>query len=272
MNYIYTQWLPLVIAVASRASDAILGIYQRQAYQIKSKADRSPVTKADLLAHEVILEGLTLIDRSIPVLSEEDSGIDYSIRSSWKRYWLVDPLDGTKEFIKGTGEFTVNIALIDNGIPVLGVVMVPTRQHCYWAIQGGHAYFQDMSQPAKAERIRTNNQVIFPIKVAMSRHSSPELGPWQSILKRLPSVEWVYCGSALKICLVAKGDVDLYPRLGPTCEWDTAAGQCILEAAGGKLVDIQGQPLKYNTRASVINPTFIAVSCVELLAYVVDNS
>jgi 3'(2'), 5'-bisphosphate nucleotidase len=260
-----------VIAVARKASDAIMDIYERRAYQVKSKADHSPVTEADLLAHDIILAGLAIIDPTIPVLSEEASDINYDVRSGWDRYWLVDPLDGTREFIKETGEFTVNIALIENHIPVLGVVMVPVFKHCYWAVVGGPAYFQGDNSQQRPEVIQTNSRMSSPTRIAISRDHPNNSTKWNSLLDRLQPIEWVHCGSALKICLVAKGQVDLYPRFGPTGEWDTAAGHCILEAAGGRVVDTRGQTLKYNLRPSLINPAFMAVSCVELLSYIVDN-
>lgn len=255
--------------LAKEAGRAIQEIYQRNAYDIQLKPDASPVTTADLLAHRIIETGLHQINPHLPILSEEGRTIDFKERSTWTHFWLVDPLDGTKEFIQQTGEFTVNIALIEGHSPVLGVVVAPFLQRAYWALRGGGAFFQQGVRPIK--RIRANTELKFPVKVAMSRHHLEEEPHLNPLLRRLKSVETVYCGSALKICLVAEGTVDLYPRFGPTGAWDTAAGQCILEAAGGQLINLQGQPLTYNTGPSLVNPAFSAVSCVDLLPYVVDK-
>ncbi|HXH55256.1 MAG TPA: 3'(2'),5'-bisphosphate nucleotidase CysQ [Gammaproteobacteria bacterium] len=256
---LYRDWIPKILSVALEAAEAIVDIYDRNAYQVKEKLDTSPVTEADLCAHQIIQKGLFSIDPTLPLLSEEGDTIPDEIRSRWSRYWLVDPLDGTREFIKGSGEFTVNIALIENHSPVLGVVVVPVHRHAYWAIQGEGAYAKLAA--ADPVRIHTNRFPKSPLKVAASRRLNQNTKPdWGALMNRLNQPELVYCGSAWKICLVATGEVDLYPQFGPTSEWDTAAGQCILEAAGGQLVDFAGRPLQYNVKPTLENPAFFAVS------------
>lgn len=269
MNTGRALWIQSVLEVAKEASIAIMNFYSTKKFEISTKFNNSPVTEADLKAHQIILAGLQRIDPHIPVLSEEGPEIPYSLRSKWSQYWLVDPLDGTKEFIRETGEFTINIALIENHIPVMGVIVAPALGKSYWAIQNEGAYFQEDNQPPKI--IHVNKEIQFPIKIALSRHHLREEHKWEPLLKNLDSPEIVYCGSALKIGLVAQGIVDFYPRFGPTGEWDTAAGQCILEAAGGKLIDFRGNPLKYNARESLENPGFLAIGCLALLPNLVDN-
>jgi len=268
-SFHYQGLLPSVLAVASLASNAIMDVYKRSTYHIESKADRSPVTEADLQAHTLIEAGLSKIEPGFPILSEEGYPVPYEVRSQWERFWLVDPLDGTREFIQGTGEFTVNIALIENHSPVLGVVMVPAFNQCYWAIRGQQAYFRDSNQQLNV--IRVNPRPQYPIKIAASRCPLHPHSEWEQLLRELEPIEVIHCGSALKMCLVARGIVDLYPRFGPTHEWDTGAGHCILEAAGGRLVDMKGKTLQYNFHRTLINPGFFAVNCADLLTRIVDN-
>lgn len=263
-NMLYGDWIPKILSVAFEAAEAIVDIYNRNAYQIKEKLDTSPVTEADLCAHRIIQEGLASLNPALPLLSEEGEPLPYEIRAAWPCYWLVDPLDGTREFIKGSGEFTINIALIEHHKPVLGVVVVPVHRQAYWAIRGEAAYAR--LADADPIRIRTNHLSREPLKVAVSRRLNQNTKPeWAALMNKLRQPELLYCGSAWKICLVATGEVDLYPQLGATSEWDTAAGQCILEAAGGQLVDFSGQPLQYNTKASLKNPGFYAVSDSRLI-------
>lgn len=269
MNINYCDLIQKVLAVAKIAGEAVADIYRRKDYRIQSKSDNSPVTEADLLSHHLIQEGLSSIDSSLPMISEEGQEVPFQVRSLWPRYWLVDPLDGTQEFIQGRSEFTINIALIENHVPVLGVVAVPMLNHYYWSTKGQAAYFQEGTRDPLI--IQANCKVQFPIRLVVSRRASQDSN-WISLLERLEKYEIMYCGSALKICWVAQGLADLYPRFGATGEWDTAAGQCILESAGGKLVDLSGQSLMYNNRPTLINPSFCAMSCVNLLPYVVDNS
>jgi len=229
MNTVET-WIPRVVSIAKEAAAAILDVYQQKAYQINSKLDNSPVTEADLFSDAIIRQGLKAIDANIPIISEEGEIPPWEVRSQWTKFWLVDPLDGTREFIKGTGEFSINIALIENHIPVLGVILAPYRKEIYWATCGQSAYFQkegELPHIIQACAVRA-----FPSRVTISRSFHSE-SRWHALKERIGPHELLYCGSALKIALVAKGDADLYPRLGGTGEWDTAAGQCILEAAGG---------------------------------------
>lgn len=252
--------LPEVLAIAEDAGEAIMRIYA-QDFSVYEKQDSSPLTDADLAAHRVIVEGLSSLS-SLPILSEESAEIAWSERQTWQQYWLVDPLDGTKEFIKKNGEFTVNIALIDNGQPVLGVVVAPALQRSYFGVEGFGAWRQDVhGQHAIKATPRNNNE---PWKVVGSRsHQVPEMEAWLAALDG--EVEMVAMGSSLKLCLVASGEAHLYPRLGPTSEWDTAAAHAIAIAAGAKVtvldanapIDAVAAPLLYNQKDSLLNPFFL---------------
>lgn len=266
----YASWMPKILDVARLAASAIMEIRTHKNYKVRNKSDHSPVTEADMKAHQILEAGLKKIKPGIPVLSEEGDNIPYEERKHWPLFWLIDPLDGTKEFIKGSKDFTVNIALIEHHQPVLGVVVAPALEHYYWGSRALGAYFQEEGQ--SPERIYARDELVFPLKVAVSRSHGHDSEKWNALMERFKGVEFVYRGSALKICLVAKGEVDLYPRLGPTGEWDTAAGQSILEAAGGKLVDLWGRSFKYNARDTLVNEGFFAVGCSELLSYIVDKS
>lgn len=250
-----------IVAISHLAGDKIMEIYQRD-FDIQQKNDKSPLTEADLAAHHCIVNGLKALS-SLPILSEESANIPWSERSTWEQYWLVDPLDGTKEFIKKNGEFTVNIALIDQGKPVFGVVYAPVLGQTYVGQIGHGAYKLDkgvrqtISPKAK--------QADEPWKIVGSRsHQSPEI---QAFLDSLGGEsELIAMGSSLKLCLVAEGAAHLYPRLGPTCEWDTGAAQAVVEAAGGKVTIItdvvdarseQAAALRYNQQESVLNPYFL---------------
>jgi len=260
----YKDWIPRVLSVANEAANAILDIYNHKSYQVKSKLDNSPVTEADLVAHRIIEQGLLAIDSTLPIISEEGETIPFEVRSGWHRFWLVDPLDGTQEFIQGANEFTTNIALIEDHLPILGVVVAPALQCCYWAFRGAGAYAQIFGKEANV--IHTQAPSLQPsLKVAVSRRYENIQPAWTELIKRLGKFEFIYCGSALKICLVAKGEAHLYPRLGSTSEWDTAAGQCILEAAGGQLIDLRGHTLRYNMRPTLENPGFYAISDASLI-------
>lgn len=249
--------IPKVIEVARLASKAILDVYNsNENVEVKTKKDFSPVTKADIESSNIIKGGLLALTPYIPVVTEEEAIPDYSVRKEWKSYWLVDPLDGTKEFLHRTDEFTINIALIENGEPVLGVVLVPTRNTVYFGLCKCKAYKQ--IGDSLPEVITISDGIGIPIRVTISRHHGNNTN-MQDILQQFGDIEVVVCGSTLKLCLIAEGAADLYPRFGPTSEWDTAAGQCILEAAGGKITDLQGCRLKYN-KESLINPNFVAYS------------
>ncbi|WAH58516.1 3'(2'),5'-bisphosphate nucleotidase CysQ [Pseudomonas silvicola] len=252
--------LPGVIELAHKAGEAILPFW-RADVAVTSKADDSPVTAADLAAHHVIVAGLQALDATIPILSEEDCGISLAERQRWTRWWLVDPLDGTKEFISGSEEFTVNIALIDQGRVVFGVVSTPTDGCCYYGGAGLGAWRARAGQAP--EEIRVRNQPpageAFTV-VASRRHSSPEQ---ERLLAGLADSQGKLAlasvGSSLKFCLLAEGAADCYPRLAPTSQWDTAAAQGVLEGAGGEVLDIEGQAFTYPARESLLNTFFLAL-------------
>ena len=245
--------LPQVIAIARQAGDAIMQVYCGD-IEVQRKQDRTPLTEADLAAHRVIEQGLRAMTPQLPVLSEESAVVPYAVRRGWQRYWLVDPLDGTREFIKRNGEFTVNIALIEQGRSVLGVVYAPDRDLLYYACSGHGAHKAINGQPPAPIYARALD--LQHVIVAGSRsHADERL---QGFLRNLCAPELISLGSSLKICLVAEGKADVYPRLGPTSEWDTAAAQCVLEQAGGYLADRSGATLMYNSKESLLNPEFFA--------------
>lgn len=240
-----------VIEVARLAGKRILTVYET-AFEVTKKEDKSPLTEADMAAHSVITAGLANLMPSLPILSEEGPSIDYAVRRRWQTYWLIDPLDGTREFVKRNGEFSVNIALVENHQPVLGVVYAPVLDHLYFASRHNGAYKQSGGRDVEA--IHVSETAHEPLRVAGSRsHSSSRLGMY---LDRLGEYELISMGSSLKACLIAEGRVDLYPRLGPTSEWDTAAAQCVVEEAGGAITAMDMQPLRYNTKESLLNPHF----------------
>ncbi|MBB6185533.1 3'(2'),5'-bisphosphate nucleotidase CysQ [Oleiagrimonas soli] len=243
-----------VIGIARRAGDAILEVYGRD-FDVEQKADDSPLTAADLAAHRIIVDSLQALTPEIPVLSEESADIAWDVRRGWQRYWLVDPLDGTREFVKRNGEFTVNIALIEGDRSVLGVVQTPVTGDLYYA-RHGHGAFRQERPDDEPQRLRTR-QADAPLTVAGSRSHGSERQ--RELLARLGEHELIARGSSLKFCLVARGDADLYLRAGLTSEWDTAAAQCVLEAAGGAVRTFDGEPLRYNRKDSLLNPEFIAV-------------
>jgi len=244
--------LPAVADIAKRAGAGILDVYARD-FDISSKADQSPLTQADLHAHQTIVQGLKALTPQTPVLSEEASDIPFEERRGWQRYWLVDPLDGTKEFISRNGEFTVNIALIENHAPVLGVVYVPVKDTLYSGIVGEGAFRQIGKGESTPIHVRTPAAPTLRIVGSRSHANASSLDPY---LAKLGPHTLLSIGSSLKFCLVAEGSADLYPRFGPTCEWDTAAAHAVVEAAGGVVVDAQGQPLRYNLKAELRNPHF----------------
>jgi 3'(2'), 5'-bisphosphate nucleotidase len=252
--------LPGVIELAREAGEAILPFW-RVGVEVTSKADDSPVTAADLAAHHVIVAGLTALDPSIPILSEEDCGISLAQRQGWTRWWLVDPLDGTKEFIAGSEEFTVNIALIENGRVVFGVVSMPTNGRCYFGGAGLGAWRSEAGQAPQPIAVRNAPPAgqAFTV-VASRRHSSPEQ---EQLLTGLASsmgeLALASVGSSLKFCLLAEGAADCYPRLAPTSQWDTAAAQGVLEGAGGEVLDVEGQAFTYPARESLLNTFFLAL-------------
>jgi len=242
-----------VIALAQTAGQAIMEVYAGE-IAVTHKNDHTPLTQADLAAHDIIEAGLSHLTPAWPVLSEESVAVDFSERSHWNTYWLVDPLDGTREFIKCNGEFTVNIALIEDHSTVMGVVYAPALDLLHYATKGKGAYRRagnEAPQPIHAREFDPTQ-----VTVASSRSHAGEY--LTRFLARIGPHELISMGSSLKICLVAEGHADVYPRLGPTSEWDTAAAQCVLEEAGGQLVDVNGKPFRYNTKPSLLNPWFFA--------------
>lgn len=241
-----------VAELALLAGEKILAVYNSDEFSVEEKADKSPLTAADLASHHAIVDGLSALTPAIPILSEESASLPYAERSVWQRYWLVDPLDGTREFIKRNGEFTVNIALVDAGIPVLSVVYVPVTGVSYLACKGQGAFKQETG--GERQTIKVRRLGAGPLMVVGSRsHRGDSLN---AFLEKLGDHEMVGMGSSLKLCLVAEGVADIYPRLGPTSEWDTAAAQCVVEQAGGYVTDMNMQPLRYNTKDSLLNPFF----------------
>lgn len=247
-----------VIDLARRAGDAILSVYESDEFDVQAKGDGSPLTRADRLAHETIATGLRGITPSIPLMSEESGPEAENSRQGWRDYWLVDPLDGTKEFIKRNDEFTVNIAYVAEGRPILGVVWAPAlgRGYAGSAEQGAWRFGPGEDR----EVIRVRGFDGGPATVVASRsHRGEAVDAFLRCLaeRRVPA-EVRSMGSSLKLCLVAEGVADVYPRLGPTSEWDTAAAHAVVEAAGGRVIDVAGRPLRYN-KASILNPWFLAV-------------
>ena len=259
-----SRLLDNVIELAISAGQAILGIYEGDEFDIVQKEDDSPVTAADLAAHEVIQTGLETMLEGVPVLSEESAIPEFSERRQWQRYWIVDPLDGTKEFINRNGEFTVNIALIENCLPVLGVVHVPVTGITYAGTLEQGAFRQEASGDRSAISVRSmagRGHKDSPVAVVASRRHGA--GAVDTLLEELAenigAVETRNMGSSLKLCLVAEGEADIYPRLAPTMEWDTAAAQAVVEAAGGVVLDAEFAPMRYNTKDELLNPYFYVI-------------
>lgn len=238
--------------IALEAGDAIMECYDRDVQQWQ-KADESPLTEADLAAHNVIVAGLQSLTPAIPVLSEESADISWSERQGWSEYWLVDPLDGTKEFIKRNGEFTVNIALIRDHQPVMAVVYAPVLKKLYFASESQGCWLQvGETTPVQLQIGPAKNDTV---RLVGSRsHPSPAM---QAFAGQFSATEIVPMGSSLKLCLVAEELADCYPRLGPTMEWDTGAGHCIARLAGARITELDGQELRYNHKESLLNPYFV---------------
>ena len=248
--------LDAVRSLTAEAGRLILTHYGKPT-PVEVKADDSPLTQADRAAHHLLTGRLRALTPDVPVMSEESPAEEVEGREAWTRFWCVDPLDGTKEFIKGTGEFTVNVALIDNGEPVLGVVHVPVKGITYFAQKGEGAFKQVGAEKPEPIRAREANAEALTV-VASRDHAGPAVGAFVENLKAAGSaVDLTSMGSSLKFCLVAEGAADLYPRTVPTMEWDTAAAQAVVEAAGGRLTTLDGERLRYN-KAVLRNPSVIA--------------
>jgi 3'(2'), 5'-bisphosphate nucleotidase len=238
--------------IAREAGAAILEVYGTR-FSAAEKADLSPLTEADLASHRIIQRRLRELTPEIPLLSEEGRDVPFEERRQWSTFWLIDPLDGTKEFVKRNGEFTVNIALIQDHAPILGVVFSPVLDALYAGAPGIGAFLESADGERRDIGVRWPTPGR-PSVVSSRSHRDDRLG---RALERLGPHEAVAMGSSLKLCLVADGSADLYPRLGPTSEWDTAAAHAVVCAAGGRVCDLQGQDLRYNTRESVLNPEFL---------------
>ena len=277
MEIQYEKLILTALLAAKRAGEAILDVYGSD-FAVEQKDDKSPLTLADKRSHEIIMDVLeqtiTVNNGTVPVLSEEGRGIPFEERKEWEYFWLVDPLDGTKEFVKRNGEFTVNIALIRNHKPVLGIIYIPVKDVFYFAAIDFGTYKLENSESLfdnsvdnlsikelldKSQRLplTNNNKSSFTV-IGSRSHTSEEFSEFVKLLnEKYGEVEFISSGSSLKLCLVAEGEADVYPRFGPTMEWDTAAGQAIVEQAEGSVMDIQTrEPLRYN-KEDLLNPFFI---------------
>ena len=258
-----------LIALARDAAARIMAVYAG-AFDVEHKDDRSPLTAADLAAHHCIVAGLERLTPDIPVLSEESAeDVPTLMRRQWSRLWLVDPLDGTREFVKRNGEFTVNIALIDDGTPILAVVQAPVTGVVWHAQRGVGAFRRDDRSAADddaVEQYRAHaDEAVALHRRAVHDGAMPDRDArTDALLQRMGPTQPMSLGSSLKFCQLAEGGMDVYPRFGPTSEWDTAAGQCVLEAAGGIVVDPRGRPLRYNQRDTVLNGDFLALGDPDL--------
>lgn len=238
-----------IVMIAKKAGDTIMEIYQRD-FSIEYKDDKSPLTEADLASNEVIVNALKKYD--FPIMSEEDKLIDFHERKDWEYYWCIDPIDGTKEFIKKNGEFTINIALIHNNTPILGVVYAPALDDIYIAKKGEGAYKNNQKLPLIINKNREKKLKV----VASKSHLSEETQVFINSLKT-ENIEQISKGSSLKLCLVAEGEADIYPRLAPTMEWDTAAAHAVVLEAGKEVIQFESKvPLLYN-KENLMNPWFI---------------
>lgn len=252
----YAELIPELIRIARYAGEAMLDIYHNETdFGVELKSDDSPLTRADRAANELICQGLEKLSLQFPIISEENRNLPWEDRQHWKQYWLVDPLDGTKEFIKRNGDFTINIALVEEGYPVLGLVYVPVHDELCWAVSGHGAFLLDGGE-LSAMQVATFRESDAGLKIVCSRsHLTPET---EAFVQRYKDPVLVSRGSSLKFLMLADGSAHIYPRLGPTMEWDTAAAQAVLEAAGGSVVVAEtGERMRYN-KPDLKNPHFIA--------------
>jgi 3'(2'), 5'-bisphosphate nucleotidase len=253
-----------VCNIAIKAGEEILKYYNED-IEVKRKNDSSPLTKADLASNEIIIKALQQLDRTVPILSEELL-VEWNERKKWTKYWLVDPLDGTKEFIKQNGEFTVNIALIENNKPILGVIYTPVKSDLYFAQKNYGSYKINSSSKLinlqEAEKIFVANQSSIKRIIGSRSHSNQSFDSW--VNKNFPNTEIVQAGSSLKFCLIAEGAADIYPRFGPTSEWDIAAGHIIVNEAGGGVNTFENIEINYNKKDDLLNPQFYAIGNYKL--------
>ena len=250
----YAEFIEPIVAIAREAGDAILEVYASD-FDVQSKDDESPLTQADLAAHRRIVAGLAKLTPDLPVISEEGGLPPFRERGQWPTYWLIDPLDGTKEFVNRNGEFTVNIALVNEGRPVFGVVHVPVMDKTYIGCEGRGAELRAAGELPQPIRVAASS--ARPVRIVGSR--SYRGSSLDAFIAGLGDCELVPMGSSLKFCVVAEGGADVYPRLGPTSEWDTAAAQAVVEQAGGSVVTLDGKPMKYNQKEDILNPYFMVI-------------
>ncbi|WP_412031001.1 3'(2'),5'-bisphosphate nucleotidase CysQ [Halomonas sp. M4R1S46] len=259
-DFVTSEMRDRLIAGVKAAGLTVLDIY-RGDFEVEAKDDESPLTEADMASHHALVALLQDVAPEVPVLSEESGEIPFATRQAWSRYWLIDPLDGTKEFIKKNDEFTLNVALIEEGVPVFGIVHAPAvgeKGGTTWIGQQGQGAWKQMadgpSRPIATRPLPTPEQEAWKV-VGSRSHGSDAC---EAFCAALPAHERVSMGSSLKLCLVAEGAADLYPRLAPTCEWDTAAAQAVVTAAGGEVLNAHTlEPLRCNQQESVLNPFFI---------------
>jgi 3'(2'), 5'-bisphosphate nucleotidase len=246
-----------IVDLALQAGQAILEVYATD-FDVQEKSDESPLTQADLASHRCIVAGLNALTPDIPIISEEEGLPGFAERGQWQRYWLIDPLDGTKEFVNRNGEFTVNIALIDNHRPIFGVVHVPVHEKTYIGCEG---HGSELREGGSTTPIQVASSSSDPVRIVGSRsHRGSSL---DAFLEKVGDTDMVPMGSSLKFCVVAEGRADIYPRLGPTSEWDTAAAQAVVEQAGGKVLELDGNPLSYNAKEDILNPWFVVIGAAD---------
>ena len=246
-----------IVDLAVDAGKAILEVYATD-FDVQEKGDESPLTQADLASHHCIVKGLGALTPDIPVISEEEGLPGFAERGQWQRYWLIDPLDGTKDFVHRNGEFTVNIALIDSNRPIFGVVHVPVQDKTYIGCEG---HGSELREGGSTTSIRVAATSSDPVRIVGSRsHRGSSL---DAFLEKVGDSDMLPMGSSLKFCVVAEGRADIYPRLGPTSEWDTAAAQAVVEQAGGKVLELDGKPLSYNAKEDILNPWFVVIGATD---------
>jgi len=246
-----------IVDLAVDAGKAILEVYATD-FDVQEKGDESPLTQADLASHHCIVRGLSALTPDIPVISEEEGLPSFAERGQWQRYWLIDPLDGTKEFVNRNGEFTVNIALIDSNRPIFGVVHVPVQEKTYIGCEGHGSELRDGGTTTSISVAATSSD---PVRIVGSRsHRGSSL---DAFLDKVGESDMLPMGSSLKFCVVAEGRADIYPRLGLTSEWDTAAAQAVVEQAGGKVLELDGKPLSYNAKEDILNPWFVVIGAAD---------
>lgn len=246
-----------IVDLAVDAGKAILEVYATD-FDVQEKGDKSPLTQADLASHHCIVRGLGVLTPDIPVISEEEGLPSFAERGQWQRYWLIDPLDGTKEFVNRNGEFTVNIALIDSNRPIFGVVHVPVQDKTYIGCEGHGSELREGDSTTSISVAAVSGD---PVRIVGSRsHRGSSL---DAFLAKVGESDMLPMGSSLKFCVVAEGRADIYPRLGLTSEWDTAAAQAVVEQAGGKVLELDGKPLSYNAKEDILNPWFVVIGATD---------